>query len=98
MPAKWHNAEKEHPEENKVVLFQHEGSDKNLLALWRDGKYYIFEFGNCEWAEYGYYFRENAFTETPPPLSDFKWKDAGAEAYKHVPFYALAEARRNRIG
>lgn len=96
-PIVWHDAEKEHPEENKVVIFQREGTEKELLALWRDGKYYIFEVGNCEWAEYDYYFAYWHNHETPAPISDFKWTDGGPEPYRHVPFYALAEARRNRI-
>lgn len=105
-PIVWHDAETDHPEENRVVIFLRKEtdankairSDKELLAMWRDGKYYIFEVGNCEWAEYDYYFAYWHNHETPAPLSDFQWTDGGPEPYRHVPFYALAEARRNRIG
>ena len=106
VPIIRHDAETEHPEENKVVIFLRDETESNasirspkeLLAMWHDGKYYIFEVANCEWMEYDYYFAYWHNHETPAPLSEFKWNDGGPEPYKHVPFYALAEARRNRIG
>lgn len=93
----WKPATGEKPEVNQVVLLKRKGDDKERFALWNGTDYYIFDLQRGEWMKSYEYFAWVANHETPAPLEDFEYSTVPQDAYKHLAFFAIAEARRNRI-
>lgn len=94
---KWYKATGTKPEVNKVVFYRRKDDDKERLGLWDGNDWYIFDLQKGEWMKHYEFFAWIANHETPAPISDFEWSNVPKDAYKYVAFYAIAEARRNRI-
>lgn len=105
----WKPAEKRKPRANEVIKFRRVEAfpeeSKELLALWNGSDYYIFDLQKGEWvtlSEYVFGYESVLVKGKEVSISaehlGWEYSYAPKDAYRYVPFYALAEARRNRIG
>ena len=98
MDCGWLSADGPKPEKRKIIkLRKKNGDDKTFLALWNGEDYYIFNIFICEWESFDDYFSSWLNRDGYEPIANFEFSYPEEDAYKHMPYYALAYAKRSTV-